>query len=247
MPPEEIDQEIESGQEDKEIQEKPVASEPEKSVSDPIKEAIEKMAQATRESADLNKFNAQMISDLVRQRTEPAQPGSIIPEPEDLTPEMKQYLDAMLNEKVKGILAPLATTYSSDRENDLNYRASLEKERAKSSATRFNELEKDVDDIMSGVSLETRSRPGAWNDAYALALGRKIEAELRERNQRPSQVSGSGNLPTSIGQPKPSYAPEELEFLKGFGIESAEEAEKLSHVGNINDYRAMKSQKGQKK
>jgi len=137
-------------------------------------EEVRREAAAFREEAARGQEWRQLAQQVVQQSVRPVEQPE--PEPEiDVDPAVRQYLDR----KLQAYMGEIGQVYSRDRQQDLSYRAQLERERA-----------------------ATRATPGAYEEAYYLTLGRKAAEMLRGGGQRPVGVatstrSGGGGGPAS--------------------------------------------------
>ena len=160
-------------------------------------EEVRREAAVFREEAARGQEWRQLAQQVVQQSVRPVEQPE--PEPEiDVDPAVRQYLDR----KLQAYMGEIGQVYSRDRQQDLSYRAQLERERAATRLVGFNDLAPEIEQTMANLPPEIRATPGAYEEAYYLTLGRKAAEMLRGGGQRPVGVatstrSGGGGGPAS--------------------------------------------------
>lgn len=109
------------------------------------------------------------------------------PEPDLEDPSVKKYVDA----RIRAHLQEVGSIYQQHRQQDLNFRIQVERDRAATILPQFTELEGEVTELLSQFPPEVRASPGAIEEAYYRVLGRYAMNVLRNTGSRPANVASS--------------------------------------------------------
>lgn len=216
-----------------EVEPAPEQPAPAAPVPDPIAEAVSAARRAAEAAAAWSQYAAQ-----TRPTYEQPVAEEIAP-PEDMSPEMAQYVERKMEERLGQYFDRFGQMYERDRFQDASYKDSLELERARASLPGFQELEPDIAQLVGQVPVAQRANPDFYKMAYHAALGARVAASIAERNrQAPPIATGVSNVPAQGG----GFSPDERRELQDrFSLDSRD-AELLSNrVVDVDEFLAAKA------
>ena len=160
------------------------------------------------------------------------------PEPEEAEEDVDPAVLKALEKRLSKFEKTLGEVYVRDRQADQErwYRNEFEKAKA---LPKFGELAQDVDSYLQSVPVHLRATPGAVEEAYYVALGRRTRAELERQESRGEPLSATGSRPSAVPT-GPTFDSEAKDFLKRtFGEDfSDEELAVLDNkVMSFDDYK----------
>jgi hypothetical protein len=172
----------------------------------------------------------------------------------------------LVDKKVLRGISAIAQEYEKDeairqrqRNDDLQYRANLERERAASTFPGFEDIADDVDKYVKGVNVEILARPGSYRAACEAVLGKRRASELTTERTKAANISAPNRVRSS-DDTQPSIkvdADTAMEYKEAFGREANEEMisaihfgsranEKTGHVFNYDDWKTIRNKQAAK-
>jgi hypothetical protein len=202
---------------------------------DPVQQALE----AARESAARAREEAQRWYQVASQQV--PEPDAAPEEEENIDPDIQKAIDR----RVQQTRQELASAYQQERQQDLSYRARLERKQAAAELPNWRRYEREIDEYMQNVPVHVRAAEGAYREAYYAVVGRHMTEESIAAQSRAPQVVSSGRSPGEP-EPRPSVDEAQQAFVQNaFGFDlSDKEFEALNRkTVTIDEFDALMEKK----
>jgi hypothetical protein len=157
-----------------------------------------------------------------------------------LTKRIEDRIERRVNGALQNLVSKFDEVYTRDRNEDFDYRSTLERDRAKAKlGKKFEELEGDIEAIIDPIRRKdpkSAARPGIYTDAYYVALGKQRHEELVSEERRAPALGMSGRS-TGLREGPARIATEDRERLRNtIGVDVDDDELTALNSGNVTDY-----------
>lgn len=206
-----------------------------------VQATVEAARRAVEESRKSQEQHLKIIQTLLTEDRPGSKPAAAADEEKiEVDEAVAKYVDR----KLGGTIKELEKTYVRDRQQDFEYRGSLEEERAAARFPEFKSIRDEVRAEMQQIDPTLRANPAVWDYAYKAKYGEKVLEKQRQEAARAESVAASAR---TSGAPMSSLTPEDRAAARRINPTlTDDDIELLSATGpvSLDAYRASKAKRG---